>query len=105
MLKSFLGRRRELFGAILIATVLTASTIAESGVAWAAGVCRLLRNEGDPSVRILKCGQELTVRAAPGTRYRPIYNKQQQLPAAIRLDDGALLIEFHAENSKKTFRF
>jgi hypothetical protein len=48
------------------------------------GACALVPNEHDPSLKVLQCGQELTVRPAAGAQYRPLYKKGQQLPAAIQ---------------------
>ena len=48
-----------------------------------------------PSEKMLQCGAStLTVRAAQGARYQPLYKKGDPLPVGIRLNEGALLIEF-----------
>ena len=64
----------------------------------------LVANEHDPSEKILRCGDSLTVQPANGTHYRPIAKAGQPLPAAIRLDYGALLIEFIQALSKRIFK-
>ena len=46
----------------------------------------------------------LTVHAAQGTRYRLFYTKGDPVPAAIRLDDGALLIEFQGSLWRRDFQ-
>jgi ferric-dicitrate binding protein FerR (iron transport regulator) len=73
--------------------------------AWAAapalaqsGACVLSPDRRNPNQRILRCGSELTITAAPGTVYRPAAAGDDGLPASVQLDSGALLIEF---NSKK----
>ncbi len=92
MLKLDLRRGRKLFAAVLVATALVGSSLAGSqAVRAAGGGCALVPNERDPSEKILQCGQELTVRPAHGTRYRPVYKAGQQLPTAIQLNDGALI--------------
>ena len=53
---------------------------------------------------MLQCGENLTVRAAQGARYQPLYKKGDPLPVAIRLNDGALLIEYHPVSSKEKFQ-
>jgi ferric-dicitrate binding protein FerR (iron transport regulator) len=93
-----------MLSAILIATVFAGSASGGCGVAWAAGACQLVAKESDPSVKILHCGGELTVHVASGARYRLLYDKGQQPPRGIRLDDGALLIEFHAVEKQKDFQ-
>jgi hypothetical protein len=98
-------RGRKLFAAILVATALIGSALPGSKFALAAGgACALVPSERDPSEKILQCGQELTVRPAHGTSYRPIYKTGQQLPAAVRLDNGALLIEFHPDGQQIEFQ-
>ena len=86
---------RGVLAATLFAMAFIGATFAVAPVARAGGACGLVPNEHDPSEKILRCGDSLTVQPAHGTRYRPVYTKGQPLPAAIRLDNGALLIEFH----------
>jgi ferric-dicitrate binding protein FerR (iron transport regulator) len=95
---------RNLFRAGVAAAVLFFAATAGSGPAHAAGACALVPNERTPSEKILQCGETLTVRAAPGTRYRPLYKKGDALPVGIRLDNGALLIEFHAARPQEKFQ-
>jgi len=104
MLKCDMTRRKR-FVAILVATALIGSALPGSKFALAAGgACALVSSERDPSEKILQCGQELTVRPAHGTSYRPLYKTGQQLPAAIRLDNGALLIEYHPDSQRIDFK-
>ena len=105
MLKRGMTRWRKLFAVILVATAVIGSALPGSQSAWAAaGVCSLVPNEHDPSEKILQCGQQLAVRPAHGTSYRPLYKAGQQLPSAIRLDSGALLIEFHPDSPQIEFQ-
>lgn len=96
------GRNR--LGAMVAAAVLVVAAIAGPDPARAAGVCALVPNERTPSERILQCGETLTVRAAQGTRYRPLYKKGDPLPVGIRLDDGALLIEYRPTSPQEKFQ-
>ncbi len=105
MLKRGPSYGRKLFAAGLIATGLIMSAPPGAQVVRAAGAgCALIPNERDPSEKILQCGQELTVRPAHGTRYRPVFKAGQQLPTAIQLNDGALLIEFHPSGQLNEFQ-
>ena len=105
MFNANLRRGRRLFAAILVAAALIATTFAVAPVARAGGGgCTLVANEHDPSEKILRCGDSLTVQPAHGTHYRPITKAGQPLPAAIRLDDGALLIEFHPSPQQEDFQ-
>jgi hypothetical protein len=97
-------RRRKLTAAILVASTLIGSALGGPEDARAAGACALVPNDRNLAEKILRCGQELTVRATPGARYRPIYRKGQRLPSGIQLDDGALLIEFHPASQQKDFQ-
>ena len=76
MFKANLSRGRRLFAAILVAAALIGAAFAVAPVARAGGGgCALVPNEHDPSEKILRCGDSLTVQPAHGTRYRPIYTK------------------------------
>jgi hypothetical protein len=96
------GRKR--LGATLVAAALFVAAIAGPGSAHAAGVCALVPNERAPTEKILQCGETLTVHPAPGARYRPLYTKGDPLPVGIRLDDGALLIEYHPASPQERFQ-
>ncbi len=87
------GRNRR--GAMAAAVVLLIAAVGPSP-ARAAGLCALVPNDKTPGEKTLQCNgaEGLTVHAAQGTRYRMVYTKGDPVPAAIRLDDGALLIEF-----------
>lgn len=105
MRKRDLTRRRELIAAILAAMLIVGWALAGLTPASAAGgACALIPSDRDPSLKVLQCGQELTVRPASGAQYRPLYRKRQQLPAAIQLNDGALLIEFHPSSQQEKFQ-
>jgi ferric-dicitrate binding protein FerR (iron transport regulator) len=105
MPKCGMTRGRKLSAAILVAAALTGSTLSGIKFALAAGgACALVPNERDPSEKILQCGQHLTVHPAHGTNYRPLYKSGQQLPATIRLNSGALLIEFHPAGQQTEFQ-
>jgi hypothetical protein len=95
---------RNLLGAVVSAAVLFVAAIAGPGSAHAAGVCALVPNERAPTEKILQCGETLTVHPAPGARYRPLYKKGDPLPVGIRLDDGALLIEYHPASPQEKFQ-
>jgi hypothetical protein len=84
--------------------LLFAAAIAGAVPAHAAGACALVPNDKTPSEKMLQCGQTLTVRAAPGARYQPLYKKGDRLPVGIRLNDGALLIEFHPAKPEEKFQ-
>jgi FecR protein len=96
------GRKR--LRATVAAAFLLAAAIGGPGSAHAAGVCALVPNERAPTEKILQCGQTLTVHPAPGARYRPLYKKGDPLPVGIRLDDGALLIEFQRSMGREDFQ-
>ena len=95
---------RNRLGATAAAAVLFVAAIAGPLPAWAAGACALVPNGRLPSQMILQCGQSLTVRPTPGTSYQPLYKKGDPLPVAIRLTDGALLIEYHPARPNEKFQ-
>ena len=97
---------RNFLGAALLATALFVAALAGAGPARAAGACALVPNDRAPSEKILQCSgsEALTVRPAPGARYRPLYKKGDPLPVGIRLDDGALLIEFQPSLWREDFQ-
>jgi FecR-like protein len=92
------------FRAMAAAALVFMTAVAGTGPARAGGACVLVPNEHAPSERILQCGEALTVRPAQGTRYQPLYKKGDPLPAGIRLDEGALLIEFQPSLWRQDFQ-
>jgi len=94
---SRIGPRNATVSARIPALLLLGTALLASNVARAGGACAFVANDRDPSAKILQCGQELTVRPAHGARFRPIYTKGQELPSAIRLDSGAILIDDNAK--------
>src|ERR1700735_417515 len=86
--------RRNPLKTMIAAGVLFAAAIAGAAPANAAGACALVPNDHMPSEKMLRCGETLSARAASGARYQPLYKKGDPLPVGIRLNEGALLIEF-----------
>jgi hypothetical protein len=91
-------------GAAVAFVALFVAAIAGPPPAQAAGACALIPNERTPSEKTLQCGDTLTVRAAQGARYQPLYKKGDPLPVGLRLNEGALLIEFHPARPQETFQ-
>jgi ferric-dicitrate binding protein FerR (iron transport regulator) len=69
-----------------------------------AGECRLIPDDRNSSEKILRCGDELEVRRAAGTRYRLLDGQGSAPPKALELDNGAVLIEFHPGSTLKNFQ-
>jgi hypothetical protein len=95
---------RDRLGAMAAVALLFAAAIAGAVPAQAAGACALVPNDKMPSEKMLQCSENLTVRATPGARYQPLYKKGDPLPVGIRLNDGALLIEFHPAKPEEKFQ-
>jgi hypothetical protein len=57
--------------------------------------CTLRPDKHNPNEQVLRCGEELTIRPAPGTVYHPVDAGPGHLPASVQLDSGALFIIFH----------
>ena len=96
------GRNRS--GAMAALAVLFVAAMAGPLPARAAGACALVPNERMPSEKILQCGDTLTVRPAQGARYQPLFQKGDPLPVGIRLNDGALLIEYRPASPNEKFQ-
>jgi hypothetical protein len=104
MSNSIRATGRNVLGTVVAAVALFMAAIAGPLPARAAGACALVPNGRLPSKMILQCGQSLTVRPTPGTTYQPLYKKGAPLPIAIRLTDGALLIEYHPAKPNEKFQ-
>jgi ferric-dicitrate binding protein FerR (iron transport regulator) len=73
------------------------------GVAQPAG-CTLVADDRNPTEKILRCGDTLTIRNAPQSRYRPTGQHEQQAPTGVRLESGAVMIEFTPSERQKNFQ-
>jgi hypothetical protein len=68
------------------------------------GACALAPDEHKPAGKNQRCGDDLLVRAAPGTSYHTVDQQGTELPKALQLDAGALMIEFHPSGEQKDFQ-
>jgi hypothetical protein len=93
--------RRKSFLLTALAGVLWLDASAH-GFAQPAG-CTLIADDRNPSEKILRCGDTLAIRNAPGTRYRPT-GRGQEAPTGVRLDSGAVMIEFTPSARQKNFQ-
>jgi len=66
--------------------------------------CNLDPDDRDPSVKILRCGEDLTIRIAAETDYRLSEQKGQALPKAAQLKSGALMVEFKPGAHQRRFQ-
>jgi hypothetical protein len=66
--------------------------------------CALSPDERNPSEKVLRCGDLLTIRNATNTSYRLTDQKGDELPKGAQLDSGALLIEFKPSRIQRSFQ-
>jgi ferric-dicitrate binding protein FerR (iron transport regulator) len=69
-----------------------------------AGGCALVADERNPPQRILRCGDGLAVRTAPGANYHPVNPQGKQPPTALQVDAGAVEVEFHPGDGHRNFQ-
>jgi len=81
-------RFRHAACAVAAALVVAASS---ASIAQQSG-CSLVDDPHNLSEKVLRCGDDLTVRTARGTRYKLI-QEGQSLPPGAELDSGALMID------------
>jgi hypothetical protein len=92
------GRSRASMRGMYCDQVLLAFWVLATGSALArSGECVLSPDKHNPSERILRCGPDITISPAPGTRYHLAPPGKGGVPSSVQLDSGALLIEFHAK--------
>ena len=63
--------------------------------------CELVADDQNPPEQILRCGDWLTLRSAHGTVYRPVGGAR---PTAVRVDEGAVMTEFHPSRAHRSFQ-
>ena len=67
-------------------------------------LCKLVDDERNPPEKILRCGDGLVVRSAHDTSYQPIDQAVAAPPNTMRLDSGAVLVDFHSSAKRRTFQ-
>jgi hypothetical protein len=93
--------------ALLLVSALPALTVSRSafGQGAAGGRCTLVPDDRNRSEKVLRCGDQLTIRAAPNTRYQLQSSEPaSDLPSGAVLDVGALLIEFQPSETRRSFQ-
>jgi hypothetical protein len=90
----------------LLATVAVASIWlgAPGHVSAETDGCKLLPDDRDPSVKILRCGDDLTLRIAANTDYQLTGQQGQGLPKGAQLKSGALMIDFKPSARQRNFQ-
>jgi hypothetical protein len=68
------------------------------------GECALIADDRNPAEHVMRCGDDLVIRRAPGARYHPLDQQGKQPPKALELDAGAVMIEFHPSAARKNFQ-
>jgi ferric-dicitrate binding protein FerR (iron transport regulator) len=66
--------------------------------------CTLVADDRNPKEKMLRCGDDLTIRAAANSKYQVTGETGQGPPTEVRLESGALLIEFTPSARAKNFQ-
>jgi ferric-dicitrate binding protein FerR (iron transport regulator) len=96
------GARATLVGLVsaLIATGIGAVTPALGQP----GGCTLVADDRNPKEKMLRCGDDLTIRPAANSKYQVTGATGQGPPTEVRLESGALLIEFAPSERARNFQ-
>ncbi|HXW20163.1 MAG TPA: FecR domain-containing protein [Roseiarcus sp.] len=89
---------------LLTIAALVLSICLPLSAARAQSMCVLVPDKQSPSDRVLRCGRALTVQPATGTSYSPVETAGARPVNAVRLDSGALLIDFHPSKALRNFQ-
>jgi ferric-dicitrate binding protein FerR (iron transport regulator) len=81
-----------------------ACMIPTAPVAAQSGGCKLFMDQDNGLQKILRCGDTLAVRASRDARYRLVPDQKAGVPRALKLDAGAVLIEFEPSAVRKDFQ-
>jgi ferric-dicitrate binding protein FerR (iron transport regulator) len=104
MMKSTSRVRPRSFRYLLIAMAAFSWLGAPAQVYGQPAGCTLIADDRNPTERILRCGNGVTIRNAPGTRYQVLDQGGQRPPDGARLDSGALMIEFAPSTRQRGFQ-
>lgn len=86
-----------------LAVVLVALLFGTASAAAQAGGCALVADPQNGSEMMLRCGQDVTIRNAPGTQYQ-LENQGKVWPEALELKSGAVMLEFHGGAGRPGFQ-
>jgi hypothetical protein len=68
------------------------------------GGCVLSPDPRNPDEKIMRCGTTLTIWPAADTVYHPVGGGPGRPPTAVKLDSGALLVDFHPTKARRNFQ-
>jgi ferric-dicitrate binding protein FerR (iron transport regulator) len=94
------GRRLGRMGSVALAVM----AFALAGASPSLAACSLVADPSHAGARMLQCGQSVTAHLASGTVVRPVGGVGSNIPGALRLDAGALLIEFQPQPGTENFQ-
>jgi ferric-dicitrate binding protein FerR (iron transport regulator) len=66
--------------------------------------CTLVADDRNPREKMLRCGDDLTIRAAANSKYQVIGESGQAPPMEVRLESGALLVDFKPSERARSFQ-
>lgn len=106
MLRTIVRRREPGFASWVLAgfAVAFALLCPQVRVLAEPGGCNLLPDDRDPSIKVLRCGEDLTIRIAADTDYKLSEQKGQALPTSAQLKSGALMVEFKPGPRQRSFQ-
>jgi ferric-dicitrate binding protein FerR (iron transport regulator) len=93
-------RRLGRMGSLALALLAFAFTGASPSLA----ACSLVADPDHAGARMLQCGHSMAAHLAEGTVVHPVGGAGSSTPAALRLDTGALLLEFRPQPGAENFQ-
>jgi ferric-dicitrate binding protein FerR (iron transport regulator) len=101
-MKQTQGARATLV-ALMTALIATVSGALAPALGQPAG-CTLVADDRNPKEKMLRCGDALTIRAAANSKYQRAGETGQSPPTEVRLESGALLIDFKPSERARNFQ-
>jgi len=93
-------RRLGRMGSVALAVV----ALGFAGASPSLAACSLVADPSHAGARMLQCGASVVAHLAEGTVVHPVRGAGSSIPAALRLDAGALLIEFQPQPGAENFQ-
>jgi ferric-dicitrate binding protein FerR (iron transport regulator) len=103
------GTMKQTQGSRATLVALTSALIAIGSGALAPALgqpagCTLVADDRNPKEKMLRCGDALTIRAAANSKYQLTGESGQAPPMEVRLESGALLIDFKPGERARNFQ-